>query len=104
MRALKGIIGLAVLFAVCGLAMGLLSSDPSPTVPDPGIRPYIDQSTEASVPAQKPKVTARPATDNAVYYGSCKAMRADHPNGVRRGHPAYRSGLDRDDDGRACEL
>ena len=37
-------------------------------------------------------------------YRSCTELRRDHPNGVPRGHPAYQQRMDRDNDGRACEL
>ena len=36
-------------------------------------------------------------------YRNCTELRRDHPNGVPRGHPAYRRRMDRDNDGRACE-
>jgi hypothetical protein len=51
----------------------------------------------------EPKPAARAAQPPAVSYRNCTQMRRDHPGGVPKGHPAYRSGLDRDRDGRACE-
>lgn len=36
-------------------------------------------------------------------YRNCTELRRDHPNGVPSGHCAYRSGMDRDRDGTACE-
>ncbi|MCM6778394.1 excalibur calcium-binding domain-containing protein [Nocardia sp. CDC159] len=38
-----------------------------------------------------------------MYYGSCKEARAAGVAPLHRGEPGYRSGLDRDDDGVACE-
>jgi len=52
-------------------------------------------------PTPKPTVTKPPAEE--TYYANCPALRKDHPSGVPKGHPAYRSGLDRDKDGWACE-
>lgn len=37
------------------------------------------------------------------YFPNCKAMNKVYPNGVPKKHPAYRSALDRDKDGWACE-
>lgn len=41
--------------------------------------------------------------DGDVYYASCAAARADGRRNIRRGEPGYRRGLDRDNDGVACE-
>ena len=38
-----------------------------------------------------------------MHYKNCTELRKDHPQGVSSDHPAYRSGLDRDKDGKACE-
>ncbi len=38
-----------------------------------------------------------------VYYANCTAARAAGAAPIRRGEPGYRSGLDRDRDGIACE-
>ena len=48
--------------------------------------------SESGQPAQ--------STEN---YRNCTELRQDYPDGVRRGHPAYRSNMDRDNDGHACE-
>lgn len=40
---------------------------------------------------------------SSVYYANCDAVRAAGAAPLRRGEPGYRSGLDRDDDGIACE-
>jgi hypothetical protein len=38
-----------------------------------------------------------------TYYPNCAAARTAGAAPLRRGDPGYRAGLDRDDDGRACE-
>lgn len=38
-----------------------------------------------------------------AYFPNCSAARAAGAAPIRRGEPGYRSGLDRDDDGIACE-
>lgn len=54
---------------------------------------------ESTVPVAPPEVT-RPAS---VYYASCAAAKAAGAAPLHRGEPGYRSGLDRDGDGTACE-
>lgn len=46
---------------------------------------------------------AEPKKGDKNYFPNCKAMNKVYPNGVRKGHVAYRSALDRDKDGWACE-
>ncbi|MEV9641904.1 thermonuclease family protein [Mammaliicoccus sciuri] len=36
-------------------------------------------------------------------YPNCTELRKQYPDGVKKGHPAYASHLDRNNDGRACE-
>lgn len=55
--------------------------------------------TTTTAPAA-PKTTAQPAS---VYYANCAAARAAGAAPLYRGSPGYRSGLDRDNDGVACE-
>ncbi|OBI01016.1 hypothetical protein A5679_19200 [Mycobacterium scrofulaceum] len=45
-----------------------------------------------------------PTTGASVYYPNCKAACADGVAPIYRGQPGYRSGLDRDGDGIACEV
>ncbi|QIS03680.1 hypothetical protein F5X71_16335 [Nocardia brasiliensis] len=52
-------------------------------------------------PAPQPTVTPPPAP--STYYSSCAAARAAGAAPLHRGEPGYRSGLDRDGDGVACE-
>lgn len=52
----------------------------------------------------RPKKTRKPTPEPAtVYYASCAAARAAGAAPLHRGDPGYRSGLDRDNDGVACE-
>jgi hypothetical protein len=54
----------------------------------------------------RPQRAQAPAPNRAsggAYYGSCADARAAGAAPLRRGDPGYRAGLDRDDDGVACE-
>lgn len=57
-------------------------------------------STASTQPAALPAAGIPPAR---VYYGDCAAARAVGAAPLLRGQPGYRSGLDRDGDGAACE-
>ena len=53
-----------------------------------------------------PRTTPRPVTPppaSDVYYQNCKAAKAAGAAPLYRGQPGYRSALDGDDDGVACE-
>jgi hypothetical protein len=56
-------------------------------------------------PPPPPATTAAPApaSSSDVYYANCTAARAAGAAPLYRGQPGYRSGLDRDGDGIACE-
>ena len=43
------------------------------------------------------------STSSSEYYQNCTLLREVYPDGVSSDHPAYRSALDRDQDGWACE-
>ena len=45
-----------------------------------------------------------PTTGSSVYYPNCKAACDDGVAPIYRGQPGYRPGLDRDNDGVACEV
>lgn len=62
--------------------------------------PFVPQ-TEPAPPPTDPPATDPPASN--VYYGSCDEARAAGAAPLYRGDPGYRPGLDRDDDGVACE-
>lgn len=59
--------------------------------------------TRKAVPSIRPTQVRTTQPVREVYYANCAALRAVYPAGVSSGHPAYRSALDRDGDGRACE-
>lgn len=86
----------AAILAVAGCAP---EADPVATIrplvgatPAPTTRPTTAPATEA--PAEAPA---------EAYYENCAAARAAGVAPLRRGDPGYRAGLDRDDDGVACE-
>ncbi len=81
---------------------------------DPGYRSGLDGDHDgvACEPAPKktkkpkPKPPPEPEPDpepEDVYYANCAAARAAGAAPLYRGEPGYRSGLDRDNDGVACE-
>lgn len=58
-------------------------------------------SAPATTPVTSPATTVPPTT--AVYYANCTAVRAAGNAPIYRGQPGYRSALDADNDGIACE-
>jgi len=60
------------------------------------------RTTPSSAPQAEPQVFADQRTD-VVYYKNCMEARAAGAAPIYRGQPGYRSGLDRDNDGIACE-
>jgi hypothetical protein len=84
-----------------GGAQNLLEATPRAT-DEPTADPISTLAVEpASTPKPaRPKPTKRPAT---VYYKNCTAARAAGAAPIYRGEPGYRAGLDRDNDGIACE-
>ena len=65
------------------------------------------QTTQAPVPepapAPAPAPAPQPAPQQDVYYQNCTAARAAGAAPIYQGQPGYRSQLDRDHDGVACE-
>lgn len=59
-------------------------------------------SNSGAAAAQQPAQTADSGSSD-VYYGSCSDVRAAGKAPLYAGQPGYRSGLDRDNDGVACE-
>lgn len=66
---------------------------PVPAVPQPA-------APAPAAPAPAPAPEPAPA---AVHYANCDAVKAAGAAPLLRGQPGYRAGLDRDDDGIACE-
>lgn len=70
------------------------------TTPAPGPTPKV---TKRPTKKPTPKVTKTTKKPPAPYYKNCTAVRAAGAAPLYRGDPGYRSGLDRDHDGQACE-
>jgi hypothetical protein len=60
----------------------------------------------AGMPAAPSTTSPSPAptTGASVYYPNCKTACDDGAAPIYRGQPGYRPGLDRDNDGIACEV
>ena len=68
--------------------------------------PFFEPPAEAPPPMYEevpPVVPLVPEVPSSAYYGSCAEARAAGAAPLRVGDPGYRSGLDRDGDGVACE-
>jgi len=80
---------------------------PPPTEPPTTPAPTAPPTTAAPPPpTTQPPVTSPPTTSApaaAPYYANCAAAKAAGAAPLYRGQPGYRSGLDRDNDGIACE-
>uniref|UniRef100_UPI0024546725 excalibur calcium-binding domain-containing protein n=1 Tax=Nocardia farcinica TaxID=37329 RepID=UPI0024546725 len=88
---------------------------PTTTEPEPAppVVPFADLAPTSEptpapqpvhpAPAPAPAPTVDPPAPSRVYYNSCAAARAAGAAPLYRGEPGYRSGLDRDGDGVACE-
>jgi hypothetical protein len=85
----------ATVWVECATPTGPASVAPAPaaavTTPPPPPAPVV---TEEPAPTTK----APP-----VYYANCAATKAAGAAPLHRGEPGYRSALDRDGDGTACE-
>lgn len=68
----------------------------APRTPLPPVR-----TSTVTVPVVRPSTTDEDAAE--VYYKNCAAAREAGVAPLLRGEPGYRPGLDRDDDGVACE-
>lgn len=71
---------------------------PTPTERRATAKPVPKKTTSAVVPPPAPEP---PSAD--VYYPNCAAARAAGVTPIMEGQPGYRSGLDRNHDGEACE-
>ncbi|MEH0109710.1 DUF1524 domain-containing protein [Tersicoccus sp. MR15.9] len=79
------------------------ASAPAAAAPAPAPVPApVPVAPAPAAPAQ-PAVPAPAAPGSSVYYANCRAARAAGVAPLHRDDPGYRSGLDRDGDGIACE-
>lgn len=84
---------------------------PAPTtapapVPEPTPAPSPAPKPAPATKAAPPPPPAEPTEDapaRSAYYANCSAAKAAGAAPLYRGEPGYRSGLDRDGDGVACE-
>ncbi len=72
------------------------------TSPPAAVAPAPPAAVVPTPPAAVVPVPPRPAAPS-VYYSNCAAAKAAGAAPLRRGEPGYRSELDRDKDGVACE-
>ncbi|MFC0532493.1 excalibur calcium-binding domain-containing protein [Phytohabitans kaempferiae] len=85
-----------------------LSPTPSPVPATSSPAPKPPASKKPAVPPPPPKTTKPaapppPEDEPDVYYANCDAARRAGAAPIYRGEPGYRKGLDRDNDGVACE-
>ncbi|WP_295651836.1 excalibur calcium-binding domain-containing protein [uncultured Dietzia sp.] len=81
---------------------------PAPGAEDPVVPPAPVEApapAAAPVPAQAPVPAAAPVpqADTSTYFANCTEVRAAGLAPIPAGSPGYRAGLDRDNDGFACE-
>lgn len=72
-------------------------------LPHGNVRTPVAPPKPAPKPASKPAPKPAPADPPSAYYANCAAARAAGAAPLHRGEPGYRSALDRDGDGTACE-
>lgn len=76
---------------------------PATEVPEVAPPPPVQPPPVQPPPYTPPPAQPPPAAPADVYYANCTEARAAGAAPLYRGEPGYRSGLDRDDDGVACE-
>ena len=94
--------GITVLLCCfCGVLVSIFNND-SPNVP---VRPVITTSLQIStLPASTSATTpVETSSIESVFYENCDAVREAGVAPLYRGDPGYRSALDRDNNGVACE-
>ena len=87
----------------------LVQAPPPTAAPAPQVAPAPPVKPEPPV-APAPRVAPTPVPEtqagessSAVYYKNCTAARAAGAAPIQKGEPGYRSALDRDGDGTACD-
>lgn len=105
MRALLILFAALMLGATGGYAWSMLGSAPAP-------RPHLPRASMTAIapsPEELPEEPDREWTERsddaaqAVYYPGCNAVRAAGKAPLLAGQPGYRSEMDGDGDGVACE-
>lgn len=113
---MKTLVAAAALVVVpVALLSGCSNSTPTPATPiDSATAPYTYEppsrtpdvnyiTTPAPSAIAPPPATPPLDSDTSVHYANCAAARAAGAAPIQRGEAGYRSGLDRDSDGVACE-
>lgn len=72
-----------------------------PAEPEPTLDPEPRQPAPSAAPP--PRAATPPDTGGGAYFANCSAAKAAGAAPLYAGSPGYRSGLDRDGDGIACE-
>jgi micrococcal nuclease len=72
---------------------------------DTGFRGCADSSAGSGDQTSSPGTvnSQTPSGSGSEFFANCTQLRQKYPDGVPKGHPAYRDTLDRDKDGFACE-
>jgi hypothetical protein len=102
----------AILAGCCGLAaLGTSLDDPADNVTPSPVVSASGTTAPSATPSPSPRAlvkvspspTRKPPAPPPVYYKNCDAVRAAGKAPLYRGQPGYRSGLDHDNDGIACD-
>ncbi len=94
--------GLGLWGAPCAGADTVAPPPPPPPAPKPTYNPPPPKPAPQPVPQPAPQ-PVQPAPPASAYYANCDAVRAAGKAPLYAGQPGYRAGLDRDNDGVACE-
>lgn len=68
-----------------------------------GFKGCADSSSSGSANSLSSTSSFAPGSGGSEFFANCTELRKVYPDGVPKGHPAYRAALDRDKDGFACE-
>lgn len=77
--------------------------EPAPTVTVTAQAPPVTVTETEEAPAAGHSASEGGSSSGSAYYANCSAAKGAGAAPLFRGDPGYRSGLDRDDDGVACE-
>jgi hypothetical protein len=108
MRRASFVVAVAAVVAVFSVACGPNEETPHdhgypvPAPADPAPQPPATSSTYTT-PKPEPDPAPVPPKPQPTYYANCAEAKAAGATPLRRGESGYRSALDRDNDGVACE-